>query len=249
MLLTKSDLRWYVMSRHAGEPMNTFPLLTPAMESMWSRWAQKWATNPARSRLFQSIMYVANPGCWPVPDGEKRSWLEIKKWNSSYYLRHECKHRIWSKIPPLRDLLVLSFCISKTTGMNWIRVNRAAGYYLFDQHSITHLAMLIALGALKSTDHWQNPHQIGPAIEHIFKKLMDAFQIDPASNWDSEVGLELRKHLLDLEVDQDLGWVNVEDLALLSESLAGEPISPSIDDAEKSNPASNFLPKQLELPF
>ncbi len=99
------------------------------------------------------------------------------------------------------------------------------------------------------TDHWQNPHQIGPAIEHIFKKLMDAFQIDPASNWDSEVGLELRKHLLDLEVDQDLGWVNVEDLALLSESLAGEPISPSVDDAEKSNPASNFLPKQLELPF
>ena len=39
MLLTKSDLRWYVMSRHAGEPMNTFPLWTPAMESMWSRWA------------------------------------------------------------------------------------------------------------------------------------------------------------------------------------------------------------------
>jgi hypothetical protein len=249
MLLTKSDLRWYVMSRHAGEPMNTFPLWTPAMERMWCRWAQKRATNPARSRLFQSMMSVADPGCWPVSDDEKRSWLEIKKWNSSYYLRHDCKHRIWSKILPLRDLLVLSFCISKTTGMNWIRVNRAAGYYLFDQHSITHLAVMIALGALKSTDHWQNPHQIGPAIEYIFKKLMDAFQIDPASNWDSDVGLELRKHLLDLDVDQGPGWINVEDLALLSKSLAGEPIIPSVDDAEEPNPASNLLPKQLELPF
>jgi hypothetical protein len=249
LLLTKSDLRWYVMSRYAGEPMNTFPLWTPAMESMWCRWAQKRATNSAGSRLFQSMMYVADPLCWPVPDDEKRSWLEIKKWNSSYYLRHDCKHRIWTKIPPLRDLLALSVCISRTAGMNWIRVNRAAGYYLFDQHSVTHLAIMIALGALKSTDHWQNPHQIGPAAETIFKKLMDAFQIDPTSNWDSDVGLELREHLLNLDVEQDIRWVDVEDLTLLSKTLAGETILPPVDDADESNPASNLLPKQLELPF
>jgi hypothetical protein len=66
------------------------------------------------------------------------------------------------------------------------------------------LAILIALGALISTDHWQNPHQIGPAAEPIFKKLMDAFQIDPTINWDSEVGLELCKHIIDLDVDQGL---------------------------------------------
>ena len=249
MLLTKSDLRWYIMSRHAGEPMNTFPLWTPAMEIMWCRWAQKKATNPARSRLFQSMMYVADPGCWPVPDDEKTSWLEIKKWNSSYYLRHDCKHRIWSKIPPLRDLLALSVCISKTGGMNWIRVNRAAGYYLFDQHSVTHLALMIALGALKSTVHWQEPHQIGPTAENLFTKLMDAFQTDPSSNWDSDVGLELRQHLLDLAADQELGWVNAEDLASFSKALAGEPIIPPVDDAEELNPAHNLLPKQLELPF
>ena len=133
--------------------------------------------------------------------------------------------------------------------MNWIRVNRAAGYYLFDQHSVTHLAIMIALGALKSTDHWQNPHQIGPPAEYIFKKLMDAFQIDSTSNWDSDIGLELRRHLLDIDVDQDLGWVNVEDLALLSKTLAGELLIPPIDDTEESNSAPNLLPKQLELPF
>ncbi len=249
MLLTKSDLRWYVMSRYAGEPMNTFPLWTPAMESMWCRWAQKRATNAATSRLFQSVMYVADPRCWPVPDDEKRSWLESKKWNSSYYFRHDCKHRIWTKIPPLRDLLALSICIRKTAGMNWIRVNRAAGYYLFDQHSVTHLAIMIALGALKSTDHWQNPHQIGPAAECIFKKLMDAFQIDSTSDWDSDVGLELRRHILDIGIDPDLGWVTVEDLALLSKTLAGELLIPSVDHTEESDSAPNLLPKQLELPF
>jgi hypothetical protein len=249
MLLTKSDLRWYVMSRYAGEPMNTFPLWTPGMESMWCRWAQKRAINPARSRLFQSMMYVADPLCWPVSEDEKRSWLESKKWNSSYYLSHDCKHRIWTKIPPLRDLLALSFCISSAAGMNWIRINRVVGNYLFDQHSVTHLAIMIALGALKSTDHWQNPHQTGPLAEYIFKKLMDAFQIDATSNWDSDVGLELRKHLLDIDVDQDLGWVKVADLALLSKTLAGELLIPPIDETEESNSGSDLLPKQLELPF
>jgi hypothetical protein len=133
--------------------------------------------------------------------------------------------------------------------MNWIRVNRAAGYYLFDQHSVTHLALMIALGALKSTDHWQNPHQIGLAAESLFKKLMDAFQTNPNSNWDSKVGLELRKHILDVAADQELGWVNAADLALLSKSLAGEPVIPPVDEGEKSTPAHNQLPKQLELPF
>jgi hypothetical protein len=180
---------------------------------------------------------------------DKVIWLEIKKWNSSYYLRHDCKHRIWTKIPPLRDLLALSVCISRTAGMNWILVNRAAGYYLFDQHSVTHLAIMIALGALKPTDHWQNPHQIGPEAEYIFKKLMTAFQIDPASNWDSDVGLKLRKYLLDRNLDQDIGWVDVADLTLLSKSLAGETIIPAVDDAAESKPAPNLLPKQLELPF
>ncbi len=249
MLLTRSDLRWYVMSRYAGEPMNSFPLWTPRMESMWCRWAQKRATNPARSRLFQSLMYIADPRCWPVTDEEKGSWLKIKKWHSAYYLRHDCKHRIWSKIPPLRDLLALSVCINRTAGMNWIRVNRAAGYYLFDQHAVTHLAIMIGLGALKSTDHWQNPHPIGPKAEYIFKKLMDAFQIDPTSNWDSDVGLELRKYLLDIDVDQDLGWVNVEDLALLSKRPAEDPLIPPANDAEESKPAPDLFPKQLELPF
>jgi hypothetical protein len=78
---------------------------------------------------------------------------------------------------------------------------------------------------------------------------MDAFQIDRTSNWDSDVGLELRKHLLDIDVDQDLGWVNVEDLALLSKTLAGELHSPPFDVTEESNSAPNLSPKQLELPF
>lgn len=249
MLLTQSDLRWYIMSRYAGEPMNAFPLWTPGMERKWCLWAEKWATNPKKSRLFQSLMYVADPRCWLVAEDEKRDWLECKKWNASYYLRHDCKHRIWFKTPPVRDLLSLSASICKTAGMNWVRVNRIAGYYLFDQHSVTHLALLIALGVLQPTDHWQSPHQIGTVAEDLCNKLMGAFQFDSVSNWDSGIGLELRKHLSDLDEDQDLGWVDIKDLALLSKKLAGEHISPAVNDAEDSNVGPDLMSKQLELPF
>jgi hypothetical protein len=61
--------------------------------------------------------------------------------------------------------------------------------------------------------------------------------------------LELRRHILDIGIDPDLGWVNVEDLAFLSKTLAGELLIPSVDDTEESSPAPNLLPKQLELPF
>ena len=194
-------------------------------------------------------MYVADPNGWPVDDDEKKYWLEIKKWNGSYHLRHDCKHRIWSKIPPLRDLLALSMYTCKTGGMNWIRVNRAAGYYLFDQYSITHLSLLIALGVLEATDHWQNPHKIGPSADGIRKKLLAVFQIDPFSTWDSDVGLELRKQASIFNQKQDLGWINVEDLALLSKKMAGELVAPTTVDAEDSASAPDLMPKQLELPF
>ncbi|BBO89932.1 hypothetical protein [Desulfosarcina ovata] len=245
LLLTKSDLRWYIMSRYAGEPMHTFPLWTPKMEYMWSVWAQKNATNPSKNRLFQSLMAVADPTCWPVPEKEKNSWLETKKWSSSYYLSHPCKHHIWTKIPPLRDFLALSIGLQEFGDMNWIRVNRLAGYYLFDQHSVTSLAILIALEALKPTDHWQQPHQMGPMAKELLKTMTDAFQLDPKTNWDSDLGSQLIKQLVGQISRSDFGWVSSSDLALLAKTLLGEPVG-----KEDEQPSTNsFLPKQLELPF
>jgi hypothetical protein len=245
LLLTKSDLRWYIMSRYAGEPMNTFPLWTPKMEYMWSVWAQKNATNPARNRLFQSLMAVADPICWPVPEKERKAWLATKKWNSSYYLSHPCKHRIWTKIPPLRDFLALSIGLQELGEMNWIRVNRVAGYYLFDQHSVTSLAILIALEALKPTNHWQRPHQMGPMAVELLKTMTDAFQLDPKINWDSDLGSQLIEQLVGQISRSDLGWVSSSDLALLAKTLSGDPV---VTDDELSS-TNSCLYKQLKLPF
>jgi hypothetical protein len=245
LLLTRSDLRWYIMSRHAGEPMHTFPLWTPKMEYMWSVWAQKNATNPAKNRLFQSLMAVADPNCWPVPEEERKAWLATKKWNSSYYLSHPCKHHIWTKIPPLRDLLALLIGLQELGDMNWIRVNRVAGYYLFDQHSITSLAILIAIEALQPTNHWQLPHQIGPMVKELLKTMTATFQLDPKTDWDSDVGSQLIKQLMGRISRSDLGWVSSSDLALLAKTLLGEPVEKN----DEPPSTDSCLPKQLELTF
>jgi hypothetical protein len=108
---------------------------------------------------------------------------------------------------------------------------------------------LLALAVCINRTASMNWIRVNRAAEYIFKKLMAAFQIDPARNWDSDVGLKLRKYLLDRNLDQNIGWVDVADLTLLSKTLAGETIIPPVDDAAESKPAPNLLPKQLELPF
>jgi len=248
VLLTRGDLRRYVVSRYAGEPMNSFPLWTPAMEWTWCRWWEKRAINPADRRLLNSLIYVADPERWSAPDAEKKFWLGRKKL-ATYYLRRNPKYPIWSRVPSLRDLLALSICALTTDGMNWIRVNRTAGYYPFDHHSVSHLVMMIAVGALTPTDHWQKPHSIGEKAEPVFEKLRHAFQYDPDTNWDSDIGLDLRRHLSDPGVVQNLGWVKAEDLDLLSRTLSGTLVPLSVNGPEEPDSAPHPRPEQLELPF
>ena len=248
-LMTKSDVRWYTISRYAGEPMNTYPLWTPAMERRWCYWAEENATNPAKRRLFHSLLYIAEPGYWPGTNDEKKYWLRIKEWTGHYYLEHECKHQLWHKKPPLRDLLALAICTCRAGSMNRIRVNRSAGYYAFDQNSITHLALLIALGILLPTDHWQKPHKIGHRANVIRAELLETIQENGSISWDSGIGLDLRRQLHRITYNKDLGWVAPQDLAILARKLDGEQTDPNGICNKKKNKQVFQSPKQLELPF
>lgn len=248
-LLTKSDVRWYTISRFAGEPMNAYPLWTSAMEKRWCYWAEKSAINPAKRRLFKSLLYVAEPRHWPGTEDEIKTWLRFKDLTGYYYLEDECKHQLWHKKPPLRDLLALAICTCRDGSMNWIRVNRSAGYYAFDQYSITHLALLIALDVVLPTDHWQKPHEIAPEAKVFRDKMLEAIQENGSVSWDSGIGLDLRHQLRQIKDNQDLGWVAPQDLAILLQKLDGEQAD-SIDICSKKTNKQLFQPpRQLELPF
>ncbi len=246
-LLTVSDLRWYILSRYSGEPMDTFPLWTPAMEKKWCQWAEKNATNYSKKRLFRSLLHIAEPVCWPASDDEIKYWSKIRKWNSCYFHEFEPKHRIWDKIPPLQDIVRLAIYTCHTNSMNWIRANRAARYYLFDQHSVTLMAILIALDVVLPSGHWQNLHKIGPDAQLIREILITAAQQNISLDWNSQTGLEIRDKIRRIKKDKELGWVNAEDLSLLSKKLDGEDIDEQNSDIENKQKVET--PVQLELPF
>lgn len=94
-LLNRRDCIKYVHGRYAGEPMNAWPLWTPAMERKWCLWA-KDAQPP---RLYQSLLYIANPDLWPVSDAEKDKWKNAKKFDAHYYYDIPVTLRDWEKLP------------------------------------------------------------------------------------------------------------------------------------------------------
>lgn len=246
-LLTASDLRWYIISRYSGESMNDFPLWTPAMEKKWCQWAEKNATNLSKKRLFRSLLYIADPFCWSASDDEIKYWSKIKKWNSCYFHSFEPKHRIWDKIPPLQDIVRLAIYTCHTNSMNWIRANRAARHYLFDQHSVTLMAILIALDVILPSGHWQNLHGIGPDAKLMKEILITAAQQNILLDWNSQTGLKIRDKIRRIKKDKELGWIDAEDLSLLSKKLDGEDIDEQNSDIEKKQKVDT--PVQLELPF
>jgi len=123
------------------------------------------------------------------------------------------------------------------------------GYYAFDQNSITHLALLIALGIVLPTDHWQKPHKIGHRANVIRAELLETIQENGSISWDSGIGLDLRRQLHRITYNKDLGWVAPQDLAILARKLDGEQTDPNGICNKKKNKQVFQSPKQLELPF
>ncbi len=250
-LLTPADIRWYAIARYAGEPMNTFPFWTPVMEWKWCQWAEKSITNPAKTRLYRSLLFVVDPQRWPITDEEKAYWIRIKQWTGHYFLKYDSKHPLWKTSPPLMDFLALAICTCETGSMNWIKVNRTIGHYAFDQHSIIHLSLLIGLGIVLPTDHWQKSHEIGPNAGIIKSELMELVRQCKPVSWKSVYGAELLKRLRQVSAKQSIGWVSQSEFSQLLEKLDGTSTEGGFilqkDDRQLPGRVSKKAPKQLNL--
>jgi hypothetical protein len=250
-LLTRTDIRWYAIARYAGEPMNTFPFWTPVMEWKWCQWAEKNSTNPAKTRLYRSLLFVVDPQSWPTTDEEKAYWIRIKQWTGHYFLKHDSKHPLWKIGPPLMDFLALAICTCKTGSMNWIKANRTIGNYAYDQHSIIHLSLLIGLGIVLQTDHWQKPHKIGPNAGIIKSQLLELVRQYKPISWNSAYGSDLLKRLRQVSAKQSMGWVSQSEFSQLLEKLDGTSAEGDLilqkDDRQLRDRISKKAPKQLNL--
>ncbi len=239
-LLRKKDCFFYVIARYAGEPLNAYPLWTPAMERKWCIWADKYGGQ----RLFESLLSIVNPTLWRTSESERTEWQSKKKWHGFYQLEKDLRRPIWRKIPKLTSVLKVAVCTKRDGSMNWVRINRILGGLPHDQRATSVLALLVALGGVAPANHWQQSHDVGPGIELLVSTLANEFYMKGAVEWQDGPGLTLCEQLRESCIREDHGWIDAEDLKILVRMISGEKISREILDKRL-----NQIPQQLELPF
>ncbi len=214
-LLTSRDCLKYVRGRYAGEPMNSWPLWTPAMERKWCLWAR----DARLPKLYQSLLYIANPDLWPASDAEKEEWKNAKTYEAHYYYDMPVKLRDWEKLPYLQDLFLVA-SEAKTRGWtNWLRINRLLNQIRRYQSAVPILMGLIVLDVVLPADKWQKLHVVGPSIDGFLSALEAEIKDKGFLHWDDDAGNCLRGVIRKQKADEDLGWVAKEDRAVLAELL------------------------------
>jgi hypothetical protein len=124
-----------------------------------------------------------------------------------------------AKPPTAGDILAAVAVLGTLGGLSWISVNRTSHRRLDSTHAVAALALLVALNAIKPTDHWQERHL--PEAEHaaVFARMASEWGHVDALRWDrgnlrallegARAGLEGRP----------LGWVGQNEVRALIDGL------------------------------
>jgi len=233
LLFTETDCSLYVLARWAGEPMYTYPWWNPTMEYEMCKWSQR----ENNGSLFSSLLAVAEPNNWLVKDDELLHWLELKRRNAHYSFQFPHKHSLAACLPTLRDLYAVMVVADNQCSMNWIRINRILGHRMNDQYAATYLAVLISLGALESTDHWQMQHLPGKRLSELIKELSIQLCKQSDINWSSDLGNSYLQDIDHATSYSTLGWVEIDELRTLLDSytccnLSSQKFVPTINEYE-----------------
>lgn len=257
MLVNHRQCMLYTLARCAGEPADAYPIWGPAMEMKMCCWAE----NIDAPKLFSSLMAVADPVSWNVPDSFRKLWIFKKKSLGRYRLLQDIKDSAWSIRPRLRHLLAAAMCAKHLGYINWLRINDIVKPQLYqqiyDHDAVSTLALLIALGLVEPADHWQKPHWVSQRVDSFVSPVSFELHRKGRIRWEDGVGEEILARLERTCHSKDLGWVQIQSLEALLSSLRceemGEEADSECEDAVEEEPADKTpaprVPVQLRLPF
>lgn len=257
MLVNRRQCLLYILARCAGEPADAYPIWGPAMEMKMCCWAE----NIDAPKLFPSLMAVVDPGSWDVPDGFRKLWIFKKKGFGRYRLLQKIKTSDWSVRPRLRHLLAAAMCAKHLGYINWLRINDIVKPQLYqqiyDHDAVSMLALLIAVGVVEPTDHWQKRHQASHAVDSFVFPLSQELHRQGRIVWTDGVGADILARLEQTCHGKALGWVQAQSLEVLLSSLTGEEMREEADteceEAAEEEPTDETpaakAPVQLRLPF
>ncbi len=268
--LTVRHCRIYAMARHAGEPADAYPLWQFVGEERLCQWAESGLSR----RLFSSLLAMVDPQSWNAPQALKDLWGFKKSCLSRHFpLLQDLKPAATIRRPTLEELFCAALCARELGYTNWLRIRRNMKGQLLerlsDQDGAPVLALLIGLEVLTPADHWQKRHVPGPRADSLLQRLSSCRCRNGSLDWEDEIGLELIRCLQQACDDSlqgiSLGWVNVEYLQRLVQSLsvtsrgrarktvqvrrAAQADGEKGSDPPPSLPALTHEPRQLSLPL
>lgn len=234
LLLNERDCALYIVSRWAGEQMLAYPWWTYEMEYAWCNWAQRYSSGP----IFYSLMAISEPHNWPVNNDERLYWMEIKKTKAHYSFQYPFKYPLSDCLPTLRDLYAIMVVAYSQSSMNWIRVNRVLGRRVDNQLSATYMAVLTALDALQSNDHWQLPHQEGAHLIDLITELSLHLSKQGDVTWKSDIGQSYLHYMENKVLHDPLGWIKKDELKELLDLLTSKKPEDIINIQNKTEKGS-----------
>jgi hypothetical protein len=207
--------RYYIMARRAGEPMNLYPGWNYGFEAQLCRWSKLHSPN----EVFRSLLHVAAPENWQILCAERAAWIRTKDIYGVYELNRLDACISEAKPPTAGDILAAVAVLGTLGGLSWISVNRTSHRRLDSTHAVAALALLVALNAIKPTDHWQERHL--PEAEHaaVFARMASEWGHVDAPRWDRG---NLRALLEDARAGlkrRPLGWVDQNEVRALIDGL------------------------------
>ena len=226
VLLSEADCRVYTRARHAGEPMDTYRMWTPAMEYQWARWAE---TN-ASQELFSSLLAVCDPSLWSVSAEIQARWHETKRSSARYRLRDALKYHLAEHFPTLSNLLRVAI-VARTRGyVSWASANRVVGRRIDSHRSATNLALLVEIGVLTPARHWQERHDAAGECASFVARLAGHLHETGKLEWNSSLGKEVMEHIAQAGTRPHQNWAPEVELVPLRAAFEHGLIVPKTVD-------------------
>ena len=273
-LLTRRACKSFILDRYAGEPMNVYPLWTPAMEQQWCIWAEGnselnfgigfggESDRAFNRKLFRSLLFVAEPERWSVSDSIRSQWLFKKQALSSYYFTRPVPRHLWQRNVSLQDLFSVAVTTKRIGYTNRTRASHALGMGHHSVHVAGALVLLVALEMIQPADNWERKHEIGPQMDSTLLVMVKGIRKKGFVHWLDETGAAIRSRLGKGIYSVQLGWVLPDWIREFLDILEGtRPLEQAVEKVPPQAVAESSIqvapenerhmeaPEQLTLPF
>ncbi|WP_281794002.1 hypothetical protein [Desulforhabdus amnigena] len=219
-LFTPRHCRLYTLFRHAGEPMDAYPLWPLMGEQRLCGWAE----SHVERKLFSSLLAIAEPQKWEAPRAFRDIWSFKKQCiGRHYHIALNVKKSAWKLRPALHDLFAIALCTQQWGYINWLRIEQILRpqllHQIHDQTAVPLLALMIASNIVGPADHWQKMHRLNPEAEPLLTMMSHELQKKGNILWEDDAGRRLMERLKSGCGTTDLGWVDPAQMGNLLRSL------------------------------